>query len=284
MHWLIFALAAVVLLSISNVLQRVLMKDNKSDPYAYGVLFQLFCSFMLFVFAIINGFHMPPVTQLPLNFVLDGVLYGLATLFLFKALHTIESSEATIITSSRSIVTVIVAVLLLGERFVWQYAVGVLLIISSVVLVNWSRKKIRLKSGMVFAGLASLCFGLAIANDAYILRYTQDAVSYAAIAFLLPSIVLFAMKPKVVSDIRSFFRNKKAVKNMIIMSTFYSLASIAVYVAIAQGAQVSQIGPVTQSSAIVTVALAVVFLKERDKLLRKVIAALLVFAGVLFLR
>lgn len=284
MHWLIYALFAVVALSISNILQRVLMKDDKSDPYTYGFLFQLLCSAVLFVFALLKGFVMPPILTMPVHFFLEALLYGAATIFLFKALQSIESSEATIITSLRSAVTVIVAVVLLGERFIAQYAFGVMLIIISVVLVNWAGKRIVYKKGMIYAAVAAICFGLAIVNDAYILRFAPDAASYAAVAFLLPALVLLVLRPQILKGLKNFFKRGETVKNMLIMSSLYAAANIAIYEAIAQGAQVSQIGPVSQSSAVVTVALAVVFLNERDRLLSKVIAVLLVFVGVALLR
>ena len=77
MNWLIFALISVIALSISNVLQRVLMKDDKSDAF--------FCAAIISLFALWRGFIMPPITRLPLNFFLLTVLYGSGTVFIYDA-------------------------------------------------------------------------------------------------------------------------------------------------------------------------------------------------------
>ncbi|MDO9028524.1 MAG: hypothetical protein Q7U68_06670 [Candidatus Roizmanbacteria bacterium] len=43
------------------------MKDDKSDPMLSSILFQFLCGLMMFTFASIKGFVMPPIFQYPLN-------------------------------------------------------------------------------------------------------------------------------------------------------------------------------------------------------------------------
>ncbi|PIP14841.1 hypothetical protein COY88_02205 [Candidatus Roizmanbacteria bacterium CG_4_10_14_0_8_um_filter_35_28] len=81
------------------------MKDDKSDAF--------FCAAIISLFALWRGFIMPPITRLPLNFFLLTVLYGSGTVFIYKALQYIEASEATILTASRSIITILSALIFL---------------------------------------------------------------------------------------------------------------------------------------------------------------------------
>ncbi|TSC53267.1 MAG: hypothetical protein LiPW16_442, partial [Microgenomates group bacterium LiPW_16] len=58
----------------------------------------------------------------------------------------------------------------------------------------------------------------------------------------------------------------------------------SVYTAYLVGGEASRIIPVNQSSVILTVILAAIFLKEKEKLARKLIGSILVVLGVMFLR
>lgn len=78
-------------------------------------------------------------------------------------------------------------------------------------------------------------------------------------------------------------KSKSFLKKMLTLGVFTSAQAIAYYFALAKG-PASQIAPIGQSQVIITILLAVIILKERDNLLRKMVAAILVTIGVLLLR
>ena len=283
MPWIFFSLLSILAVSISNILQRVLMKDDKSDPFLYSIVFQFAAAAITGTFALIKGFALPPIGQLPLNFFLEAVLYGLGTVFIFKSLQGLESSEVTILSSARLLVTIITAVFLLHEPFGLMRILGACLIIFAILLVTERKKGFKLNRGILYAFLMSLCYGLAVTNDAFILRQNKDVLSYTAIAFFLPGIFLLFIKPDAIKKMPSLLR-PSAFRNMLIMSFFYSVAAVSFYTAIGLGGNASQVGPINQASVIVTVILAILFLGEKKNLIKKIVSAIIVFAGVLALR
>jgi len=59
MTWLILILLSVFINSIANILQKVLMRSDKSDPISYAILFQFtFGSFNL-IYGLIHGLRYP---------------------------------------------------------------------------------------------------------------------------------------------------------------------------------------------------------------------------------
>lgn len=282
MNWLTYSLISLTLLSISNVLQRVLMKDDKSDAYAYSFVFQMLAAFIIFLFSLIEGFRLPPVAVQPFNYMLMGVLYGLGTVFIFQALRHLESAEVTIITAVRAFVTIVAAVFFLREPFTLVNLAGALLIFSAVVLVTFKKEKFKFNTGVWYSLGMALCYGLAVVNDRFLLTSAVDTVSYVSISFLFPGLFIFAIKPNVLKKLDTFFQ-PKVFKPMLIMSLLYSLAAISYFTAFAKGATASQAAPIQQSSVILTVLLAAVFLGERGGLAKKLVGAVLVFIGVLLL-
>ncbi len=282
MNWVVLALLSVLLFSVSSLLQRVLMKDEQSNAHAYSIVFQILLGVIVGLVAVLKGFVMPPIAQFPINFLLVAVLYGLGTLFVFNAFKYIEASEVTIITSTRTIVTIISAIFLLGEVFDLKKALGTLLILFSAYLISRNKKKFKVNKGVLYALGMAACYGLAITNDTFLLKHVE-VFSFLTVSSLLPGFFLIAVKPKALLELGQFLKPKVLAK-MLILTVFYAGGAALFYFAIIIGAKASQITPISQSSVIVTVILAAIFLNERDYLLKKIFSAVLVTIGVLLIK
>lgn len=278
MTWVFFVLTSVVFLSLTNILQRALMKKQDSNPIVYATIFQLFCTLIVGSIAFARGFIMPPVSEFPFNFLLLALLYAGMNFFLFKAYQTTEASNVTILMSSRALWTIAVALLFLGETFTITKILGTVIILLAVFLVTKRQKDFRISKGELYILAAALCLGVASANDAYILR-TAEPFSFTVFAFLFPSLVLLALHPKTLIEAKQFL-NKNLVWKLIILSLVFSIAVLASSLAYAYGALASQAAPIQNSAVILTVLLATIFLKERDNLIKKFLAAILVVVGV----
>lgn len=85
------------------------------------------------------------IPQLPLTWVAVlwlGVLgSGLALIIFYYLLHEIGPTRAAMVTYIFPLGGVILGVIFLDEQLSWQLAVGALLIISSILVVNWQSKK-----------------------------------------------------------------------------------------------------------------------------------------------
>jgi drug/metabolite transporter (DMT)-like permease len=282
MDWFLLSMMGVVAIAVSNLLQRTLMKDEQSNVFAYSLVFQLACGALVGLFALARGFVMPPIQDLLPSFVIITVLYAAGTLFRFKALQKTGVGEVTILSSSRALWTIAVALLFLGESFSLLKFAGVVLVLGGLALVQMKKEAFKLNEGSLYALAAALCYGVAFANDTYILRQS-DAISYAAVAFLLPGLLIFAINPGVSRKMKPMLRVPVLLK-MALLGIIYSAASIATYLAYQEGGTAAQLAPISQSVVVLTVLLAAIFLGERDHLVRKLIAAILVMAGVLVLR
>jgi uncharacterized membrane protein len=257
------------------------MKDDKSDPISYSIIFAFLLGIINFIIALFFGFHFPVLSLSIIFFPIAAILWGLGTVLFFKALQLLESSEVTILASVRSLVTIAAALLFLGETFSMQKLLGTIIILVSIFIVTNLKGGIKFNKGIYYTFGMALFYGLAIACDVVNLRST-DPLSYLAIINILIGIILLLIFPKALLKVK-IFTNKNFVKKMLTLSIFTSAQAIAYYFALAKG-PASQIAPIGQSQVIITILLAVIILKERDNLLRKIVAAILVMIGVLLLR
>jgi len=288
MSWFTLAVISVVAVSISSILQRIMMREKKSDPFVYSFFFQLFCSILIFAFAFARGFVPLPFQELAINFFLEAILYGLFAIFIFKALKMAEASEVTILQTSSSVWTILVGILFLGETFSLIKTLGVLFIFSAIVAVSIGQKTkafFRITRGGRYALLAALAIGLAFANDAVILRAPGvEAVSFTAVAFFLPSLFILLISPKRIIKGISGFLKPSTVLKMGLLGIFYSTSAITAYLSYQIGGNVSQISPISQSRVVLIVILAIFFLNERKNIALKLLSAALVTVGVILLR
>ena len=264
MDWFLFSIISVIAGAIASILSRVLMKDQDSDPMSYAIVFQLLCTIFIFLFALWNGFVMPPIAQYPFNFLILAILYALGSVFILKAYQLSEASEVIIVTSSRAIPAIIAGMIVLGEIFTPVQALGAILIFVAIVLINLKNKRLKITKGNLYALAFAVCFGLAVVNDKYVMVTSQtEAISYTAVAFLLPTLLLIVTNPKSILKSKHFLKLSMLMK-MVLLCVFYSISAICFYLAFQYGANASQLTPIAQSGVILTVILSAIFLNERD--------------------
>ena len=278
MSWQILVAVSVVTYSVSVLLQRILLKDEKIDSVAFSIVFQLLTGVLILGYALMRGFSSPNLLPLLPNLALMTFLYGAGNVFIFKALKAIEASEFTIIFATRTVWIILAAVLFLSEQFSLVQLLGTGLILSSVVLVSW-QKGLKLSRGVLLSLAAAACFGLAFANDAFIIR-NFDVPSYLGIAFIVPALAVWMVFPKSSSKMLPMLK-KSFLKKLGVLSVLYATSAITIFLAYQIGRNAAQIAPLNQTSTILTVLLAIIFLGEKSQLTRKLIGAVLSFIGII---
>ncbi len=258
------------------------MKDKDSDSFSYALMYQLICAVLITLFVLTRGFILPPFGPIWVNIILSTVLYAAFPVFLFKALKTTEASEVVVVLASGVLWTIVVALLFLGESLSLNIIIGTAVILSAIVFLSYKKGSFGFDRGHVYALVATACSGVAFANDTYILRQA-DAFSYTAISFTLVTVALLLFRPKTIFKFKPFL-NLKTSSEMILMSAFYAIFTVAIYLAYQNGGTASQLGPILQSRVVVTVLLAALFLGEKDSLIKKIVSAILVSGGVLLIR
>jgi len=285
MNWFYFAMFSSLATAIANILNKVLMKNDKSDALLSAILFQFTITSFYFIITVFTGFIMPPIMKYPVNFLLAGFFYGMGTYCIFQAYKYIESSEATIISSSVVLVTIFSAIIFLNEKLSFINIIGILLIITAVIGVSLKKKINNIsinRKGVYYALGMAIFYGLGATNDAYLIRYVEP-ISYLVINSFLPGLFLLLISFRSIKKINYYFKINN-VSKLLVFSFFYVLSGIGFYTALSRGAQVSQLSTITKSSVVITVILAAIFLKEKDRIWQKILFGLLVILGVFLMR
>ena len=269
--------------SLTRILQKVLLKDKDSDPFAFGFVFQITVAFLFLLYTLItHSLNIPSLSGLVVNLIIMTLFYSLGNLFTFKAFKIAQASEVSIIFASSTVWSVIAALFMLGEKLTTNKIIGIALVVLGIVAVNYTKTNWKINKGHLFALFGALLFGIAFTNDAFIINRFQSISSYMMIAFAVPAINTLFYSPKSVKKIAYYF-NKKILFKLLICSFFYALSAITIFEAYKRGGEASVISPIQQTSIVFTVIIGYIFLKERDRLPNKLLGMVLAFIGVLFL-
>ncbi len=270
--------------SFSTLSQRVMMKDHKGNSFSFSILFQTLGAILIAIFGFLfQDMNYPTPFPMIQNFVLMAILYGLGSALMFKAFEDIEASEFTILFSLSTVFSIVGATIFLGEGLLAPQVLGVALILLGVILVSYKSFKFKLKKGEIFTLIAAFCFGLAIVNDRYILSTSDfNLFPFLTLGYFLPVIPMALIKPKAITEMKIFLKINVLAK-ILIFTGLYIVHSISFYLALDRSGNTSQISSVSKVSTILTVLLAIILLRERDNLVRKVIGVILAFGGLLLL-
>ena len=283
MPWYFFAIISVLGISIAILLERLLMKEENSNPISYAIIFQFLVGIIsLIITVLLNKFVLPENANLLPRFFVSAFLWAGMTVFNFKAIKTLTAGEITILGTSGTVISILLGILFLGETLKISGILGILLIFAAILIINSDKLSFNSKRGVMFALLSAICGGVAVVNDAFILR-SYEAFSYMAIISLLPGFILLLLFPKQFLESKKLL-NLRGIKLMTIFCIFYSIQGIAYYLAFQKGAPVSQLSPLVRSSIVLTVLLGAMFLKERQNLLKKLFAAVIASAGAIMVR
>lgn len=282
MSWQLLILLSVLTYSVSVLLQRVLVREDKTDPVAFAITFQVIVGIIVGIFSYLTqDMSIPSLRPIWGNFVLMLALYSAGNIFLFTALQKIEASKFTIFFSSRALVTVFASSVFLGEKLNIGQWVGAACIFAGIYLVTGKISRVNFSKFELFAFCAAVAFGLANTNDRILLK-SFHVYPYVFLGFLLPSILMTIAYPSSVKHMNNFF-GKKIFWKLLVLCSIYATGALLFFVALQKAPNSSQVATINLTSVIVIVLLSIIFLKEHTDWLKKIIGAVLSFIGLLLL-
>lgn len=281
MSWQLFTLISVLSLSISVILQRLLIYKDKTDPFAYAVLFQAIVGALVTITAFYYGFTLTGIETVLIPALIAIVFFGLGHIVYAKTLQKVEASAFSVLFATQAIWLMLLGIILLGETMTTLQVAGTLLIFVSVGILAKNFRTIFTENGTLLGLLTGLMFGIAIYSWSYVGRFT-DALSWTAISFIGTALVAFLARPQSVKKMKPLLKPKVLWK-LVALGVFYGIGSLTMLLAYKTGT-FAIVSPLRQTSIIVTVLLALSFLpKERNRVRRKLLAALICTVGVVLI-
>ena len=281
MTWLGFALLGVVIVSIMTIFQKILMSHTDSNPAACGILYHLLLGVLHLLCACVMGVSMD-FSYGGVGFVfLAALLWSLTTVYFFKAMQLIQPAEVIIISTFQVLVAILASVLFLGEVFDIYMIFGALIIILAGSIVLRFKDGFYLSRGALYTLMLSLFAGLAVVVDSINVQ-NYNVIVYGTMINFLSALMLWGFYPRAMLKWRKYLKIN-FINKLLAVVVFSMIQGLLFLQALSFGGVTGQIATIRQASIVLTVILSVVFLKDRERLMQKSIAGVLVTWGVMLL-
>jgi transporter family protein len=136
-NWMIFALISMCFAGLTSVIAKMGLKNVSSDTglAVRTVSVVLVVAINAFFFQSARDFKNLSTNDI-LILSVSGITAGLSWVFYFRAVKLGDVSQVALIDKGSIVITVLLSLLILNEKFTWQTAVGGILIIAGLLVLT----------------------------------------------------------------------------------------------------------------------------------------------------
>lgn len=281
--WFHLVLFYIITNAVSKLLQKYSVQDEEVAPTAFSAYFQLVGGFLSIPFLFFEQIEYPKDPMLWLVVLLSSVFYTVCMILFFKALKTTEVSQVEAIATTRTIWLMLLGVIFFGEKLYISQVVGVFLIFFGLVVIYWQRgKEFHFEKPHVYTLFYAIIISCAYALDKYLLNYFS-VVFFQVLIYTIPGLLTTIFLPNTFEKMKVLVKPKRNNYIIIICCFLQMLSTLALYGAYTVG-ELSLVGPLAQTSILVTIIVGLIVLKERWNLRRKIIGVMLAILGIAFIK
>lgn len=278
MSWFVLALGAGLASAVNIATSKYLLRTH-SQPILVGGVVHLLgalltCLLLPFVPLVwtLNGFTVVGVLMM-------GGIYTLGNALYFSALQHAQLSEIDLLLRTSSLWTFVGGVILLREPLSMNGAAGAGLIVISVLMLSKKPYRLKFTTPQLLALGAAVTFGAGNVIDKALSMYF-DPVTYTTLNLLLTGIgMLFIVRFTFLE-----FKNPSLWQPAAwLVGLTFALTQGLIILAFQAGGTAGGVILVAQVRLLLLMAIGFGVLKEYDGISNKLIAAILMVAGVFFL-
>ncbi|MBW7960187.1 EamA family transporter [Patescibacteria group bacterium] len=283
MTWFYFSLISAVGYALVSLLSRVIAVES-DHPRELSVVFNLISgTIALLIFFVSSGyvnFNLPKDPQAYIYLFVILLFYGLYERFRFKTSKYLEVSTQGTLNNIFIVVAFVIALFIYSEVITADKIFGFIFVLVGILLVTVNKSKKINSMGLFYGVLANVSVGIAWSLDKKGISYFNPDL-YNLLVWVAPIIVVSffpAIKLSIV---------KKIIKKDFKQISLISFLNVAAYLfnlkALVVGGEATKVIPIVQTSTIITIILGIIFLKEREHIVKKTVAGLIAIIGVFLL-
>lgn len=279
---LVLILIIYTILSSSLVQFYKLTTRTMKNASAQTVGLELLAGLSCLLFLPFFEFKLPSNPWTYLFLALSCVFYALNNRMMANVRKNVEASTIGILGQSYTVLMTLAGFVLLNEQITLFKIIGISLIIAGNILVFWRRKNSKGdKAKYVWIGiLAYVCNVIAGLID---VGYSGEfnLPFYSAILYFLPALFIFiGSRIRVKDVVKEFKRANKC--NYFITGFCWGVHYLVLLIAYSMY-DVSIVAPLSSLVVFVNVIVGYFWLKEKDRMPRKIAASLLAILGVVLI-
>jgi len=278
--WYMYVIAYIFCSITRLQLWKLATKTSKNDANL-TIILQLIAGATMLVWVPFFEFRFPTDLRVYLLLGLAIVFYTISNRIETTVLRGLEASTFKVLRQLNTLFMMLIGLIFFGESFIVTTIIGGLLIIFSNFLIFYRKGNIKANKYLGLGILSSLTIAIALTLDIGNAEHFNLPL-YMVVTFSTPAILIFLFERSKISDVQAEFKNGNKLA-IILTGIFWSLAAMTLLRAYMLG-DVTVVAPLASLTVILNVFAGYIFLKERDNLLKKVIAGVLILVSVILIQ
>lgn len=282
--WILYAFGSAFFAGITAILAKIGIKnvDSNLATAIRTIVILIFSWLMVFIVGSFNTI-VNLTTKTIVFLILSGISTGMSWLCYFKALQLGNVNKVTPIDKSSTILTMILAMIFLGESITFFKVISIILIgIGTYLMIEKKDDNKQEKNNKwlifafgsaIFASLTSILGKVGIEG----VESNLGTAIRTIVVLIMAWLVVFVTRKQ--GEIKSV--NKKSWKFLLLSGLTTGLSWLCYYKALQDG-QASIVVPIDKLSILVTIAFSYIILKERLKK-KSIMGLILIVIGTLLL-
>jgi glucose uptake protein len=277
---IIFAIFSSLTQGVKKLLHRSVLANEDSLSYAF--VYQTLSALLLVPFLFFD-FKIPNVMSWHILLVLfSAILWTLIAYFGFKSYSRLDVSIKTIFGESKVLFTFILSIIILREVVTLTKFLGVFLVFVGILIIShkkgekWGHLKDK---GVIYSLIASFLTAVVVIVDKYAQTY-YSTTTYSFLVYLLPAIFFIPFVISKGKEVKSIMKNSFW---QILVAAVLSTVSYYLMLKAFTLADASIVYTITRASILITIIGGIIFLKEKEDMLKRLLVGVIILAGVLLL-
>lgn len=279
-NWSFYVMLYLVLATVFTQFYKIATK-TLTKAGALTVLLQMTAGLTVLLLSPFFEFKFPSSINVYIMLGISVIFYAISDRMNTTVRSGIEASTYSMIKQLSTTFMIFAGLIFFKEEFVLTKFIGAILIIFSNVLIFYKKGKFEFNKYILLGILSNIAFTVALFLDVNI-SDNFNLSFYVAITLIVPALLITVFERIKPSEIKREILNGN--KKSILITALSWGTMILVQLRAYQLGNVTVVAPLCALTVILNVIIGYLFLKERDNLLRKVIAAILIIISVILIK
>lgn len=275
-NYLLYVIIYIISSSIFNLTYKTLT-TNMLNKGALTILLQTGASFFSLICIFFTPLKFPTSPLIYIFLFFSCIFYALNSRLATTSRSGLQASTYTILKQLSTVFVLIAGFTLFKEPLIFKKIIGSFLIIISNILVFYHPSKVSFNKYLITGLFANLSLSIALLLDVKTSPYFNIGF-YVTTILLLPSLLISICEKINFPDIQKEYHihNKKILYLTMFTWSIMMITKMRAY----QLGSITLIATLCSLSVIFTVFISYIFLKERDNLIKKLLASLFIVIGI----
>lgn len=278
--WVTHVILYLILAVIFDQTYKVATKKMKK-PGALTVLLEILAAILGLILFPFFEIKFPTDIKVYFFLGLSIIFYAITDRLNTTVRKGVEASTFSIMKQLSTVFMTFSGFLFFKEPFVISKFIGAILIIFSNIIIFYKKGEGKLNKYVGLGIISNICYTIALFLD---VNYSENfnLPFYVMLTLGIPAILILIIERIKISDLKAEFSKENRLPILITAITwsFCIVAQLRAY----QLGNVSVVAPLCSLVVIINVIVGYFCLKEKDNLLRKIIAAILIILGIILIK